>query len=99
MSVEPSELTSEVWTRWQGHVIRDVLHLGRCLGYSDHSGVFLAQSAAPGPSEVAVKLVPTDRALAESQLPRWKRAGATVHPHLLGLLQWGGCQLGGLPYL
>ncbi|MGC2460688.1 MAG: protein kinase [Steroidobacteraceae bacterium] len=99
MSVEPSELMSEVWTRWQGHVIHDVFPLGRCLGCSDHSGVFLTKSAALGPSEVAVKLVPTDRALAESQLPRWKRAGGIVHPHLLRLLQWGGCQLDGLPYL
>ena len=99
MSVEPSELMSEVWTRWQGHVIHDVFPLGRCLGCSDHSGVFLTKSAALGPSEVAVKLVPTDRALAESQLPRWKRSGGIVHPHLLRLLQWGGCQLDGLPYL
>ena len=57
------------------------------------------ESATPGPSEVAIKLVPTDRALAESQLPRWKKAGSLAHPHLLGLLQWGGCQLDGLPYL
>src|SRR5665213_2063545 len=99
MSVEPSELMSERWTRWQGHVIHDVLPLGRCLGCSDHSGVFLTKSAALDPSELAVKLVSTDRALAESQLPRWKRAGGIVHPHLLRLLQWGGCQLDGLPYL
>lgn len=99
MSVEPSELISEVWTRWQGHVINGVFPLGRLLGCSDHSGVFLSRSATPGPSEVAIKLVPIDRALAESQLPRWKKAGSLAHPHLLGLLQWGGCQLEGLPYL
>jgi TonB family protein len=99
MSVEPGELMSEVWTRWQGHVINDAFPLGRCLGCSDHSGVFLTKSAALGPSDVAIKLVPADRALAESQLPRWKRAGGIVHPHLLRLLKWGGCQLDGLPYL
>jgi serine/threonine protein kinase len=99
MSVEPSELMSEVWTRWQGHVINGVFPLGRLLGCSDHSGVFLSRSATPGPSEVAIKLVPTNRDLAESQLRRWKRAGGLAHPHLLGLLQWGGCQLDGLPYL
>ncbi len=99
MSVEPSELISEVWTRWQGHVIRDEFPLARCLGCSDHSGVFLTNSAALGPSDAALKLVPADRALAELQLPRWKRAGGIVHPHLLRLLQWGGCQLGGLPFL
>ena len=99
MSVEPSELMSEVWTRWQGYVINDVFPLGRFLGCSDHSGVFLTRSAAPGPSEVAIKLVPTNRALAELQLPRWKKAGSLAHPHLLGLLQWGGCHLEGLPYV
>jgi hypothetical protein len=99
MSVEASELLSNVWARWQGHVIHDMFPLGRCLGYSDHSGVFLSKSATPGAAEVAVKLVPADRALAESLLPRWKRAGGIVHPHLLKLLQSGGCQLDGLPYL
>jgi TonB family protein len=99
MSVEPSELMGEVWTRWQGHVINGVFPLGRFLGCSDHSGVFLSRSATPGPSEVAIKLVPTNRDLTESQLRRWKRAAGLAHPHLLGLLQRGGCQLEGLPYL
>jgi TonB family protein len=99
MSVEPSEATSEVWTRWQGHVINGAFPLGRCLGSSDHSGVFLTRSEAHDLAAVAIKLVPTNRALAEQLLPRWKRAGALPHPHLLPLLQWGGCQLEGLPYL
>jgi TonB family protein len=99
MSVEPSELSTEVWTRWQGHVINGVFPLGRYLGCSDHSGVFLTRSAERGPAELAIKLLPADRALAELQLPRWKRAGGLTHPHLLGLLEWGGCQLEGLPYL
>jgi len=99
MSVEASESMIEVWPRWQGYVINGVFHLGRYLGCSDHSGVFLTKSAARGPSEVAVKLVPANRALVESQLPRWKRAGGLAHPHLLRLMEWGGCQLDGLPYL
>ena len=90
---------SEVWTRWQGYVINGVFPLGRYLGCSDHSGVFLSESAARSPSVVAVKLVPTNRALAESQLPRWKRAGGLEHPHLLRLSECGGCQLDGLPHL
>ena len=98
MSVEPSEVTSEVWTNWQGHVINGVYSLGRFLGCSDHSGVFLT-TAAEHPAEVAIKLVPTNRALAECLLPRWKRAGGLAHPHLLRLSEWGGCQLDGLPYL
>jgi hypothetical protein len=98
MSVQPNEFRSELWTRWQGHLVNGVYPLGRYLGCSDHSGVFLTKSAAR-PSEVAIKLVPTNRALAESQLPRWKRAGGLAHPHLLRPLEWGGCQLDGLPYL
>lgn len=99
MSVEASEAVTEVWTRWQGHVINSTFPLGRCLGFSDHSGVFLTRTTARGPADVAIKLVPTNRALAELLLPRWKRAGSLAHPHLLPLLQWGGCQLEGLPYL
>ena len=99
MSVEPSELMSEVWTQWQGCVIHDVFPLGRYLGGSDHSGVFLTNCATLSPMDVAIKLVAADRVLAESLLPRWKRAGGIVHLHLLRLLQWGGCQLDGLPYL
>jgi hypothetical protein len=98
VSVEASELMSEAWTSWQGHIINGVFPLGRYLGCSDHSGVFLTKSPAH-PVELAIKLVPTSRELAESQLPRWKRAGGLAHPHLLRLFEWGGCQLDGLPYL
>jgi TonB family protein len=98
MSVEADEVASELWTRWQGQVINGVYPLGRYLGCSDHSGVFLTKHAAR-PADVAIKLVPTNRSLAESQLPRWKRAAALAHPHLLRLFECGGCQLDGLPYL
>jgi TonB family protein len=99
MSVEPSESLSEVWSRWQGQLINATFPLGRCLGSSDHSGVFLTTSTTRGPADVAIKLVPTNRALAELLLPRWKRAGSLAHPNLLPLVQWGGTQLEGLPYL
>ena len=97
--MEASESLTEVWTRWQGQVINTTFPLGRCLGSSDHSGVFLTRSSAKGPADVAIKLVPTNRALAELMLPRWKRAAGLAHPNLLPLLHWGGCQLEGLPYL
>jgi serine/threonine protein kinase len=99
MNVQANEVTSEVWTRWQGQVINGAFPLGRFLGCSDHSGVFLTKSAEHHLSQVAIKLVPADRSLAESQLPRWKRAGRVTHPHLLPMFAWGGCQLDGLPYL
>ena len=83
----------------QGHLVNGVYPLGRYLGSSDHSGVFLTRSAARGASELAIKLVPADRSVAESLLPRWKRAGGLTHPNLLRLHEWGGCQLEGAPYL
>ena len=99
MSLDPGESSGAVWTRWQGHVINGVFPLGRLLGSSDHSGVFLTRSAVRRPAEVAIKLVPTNRAEAELLLPRWRRAGRLIHPHLLRLWEWGGCQLEGVPHL
>lgn len=99
MSVVPIESESEVWARWQGHLINGEFPLGRYVGCSDHSGVFLTESAIRRPSVAAIKLVPANRDLAESLLPRWKRAGSLAHPGLLRLLEWGGCQLDGLPHL
>jgi len=99
MSVESGELMSDVWTRWQGKVVNGAFPLGRFVGCSDHGGVFVTKAAALGASDLAIKLVPADRALAELMLRRWKRAGGINHPHLMKLLQWGGCQLDGLPHL
>ena len=98
MSAEPIDSVCEAWRRWQGHVV-NAFPLRKCIGCSDHSGVFLTESAALGSSAVAIKLVTTNRALAELQLPRWKRAGGLAHPHLLRMWEWGGCQLDGLPHL
>ena len=49
MSVEPGEPMGEIWTRWQGHVINGTFPLGHYLGGSDHSGVFVTESAALTP--------------------------------------------------
>jgi serine/threonine protein kinase len=99
MSVEARELMTDEWTRWQGHVVNGVFPLGRLLGCSEQSGVFLTRWEEPGHRDVAIKLFPTTPAQTELQLPRWARAGANAHPHLLDLLESGACQLGGLPYL
>jgi TonB family protein len=94
MSVEPMDSTSEIWLAWQGRAINDELRLGRYLGGSDHSAVFLADPAA-----VAVKLVPALPGLAQSQLSDWNTAAGLAHPHLIRLLETGRCELDGQPYL
>lgn len=99
MGVEAHDLVDHEWTRWQGHVVNGVFPLGRCLGRSGHSGVFLTTSEEPGHRDVAIKLLPANRADEEVQLQRWVRASGLLHPHLLPLLESGSCLLDGLPYL
>ena len=90
---------SDVWLRWQGHVVSGAFTLRRYLGSSDHSGVVLTELTGREPREVALKLVPAHPARASLQLAHWNMAGGLAHPHLIRLLEIGRCQLGGLPYL
>jgi TonB family protein len=99
MSVEARESMSDVWTRWQGHIVDGAYPLGRYLGCSEHSGVFLTKSGERGHAVAAIKLFPANQGQEGLQLPRWKRAGGLPQPHLLPLLEWGGCQLDEAPYL
>ncbi len=98
--MEARELMVDVWTRWQGQVINGVFPLGRYLGCSEHSGVFLTRlGTRPHAPDVAIKLFPADQALEAAQIPRWNRAGGLAQPHLLPLFDWGKCELDGAPYL
>ncbi len=90
---------SDVWTQWEGQVINGTLPLRRCLGMSDHSGVFLTEYAARELPNAALKLVPLIPTLAESQLAHWAAAAALTHPNLIRLFETGRCQLGGQHYL
>ena len=90
---------SEIWTRWEGQSVNGAFPLRRCLGSSDHSGVFLTEYAEQSVPNVALKLVPAIPTLAESQLSHWSAAAALEHPHLIRLMETGRCQLGGSHYL
>ena len=90
---------SEIWTRWEGQMVNGAFPLHRCLGSSDHSGVFLTRYAEHSLPNVALKLVPAIPTLAESQLSHWNAAGELEHPHLVRLFKSGRCQLGGSHYL
>jgi TonB family protein len=90
---------SEVWTQLERQLVNGELPLHRCLGSSDHSGVFLTEYAAQNLARAALKLVPAIPTLAESQLSHWSAAAAVAHPQLIRLFETGRCQLGGLHYL
>ncbi len=85
---------SDVWIPWEGHVVNGTLPLLRCLGASDHSGVFLTEYAAAGLPKAALKLVPALPSLIEAQLSHWRAAIDLSHPRLVRLYESGRCQLG-----
>ena len=85
---------SDLWSQWEGHVVDGTYPLLRCLGTSDHSGVFLTESPAEGLAKVAVKLMPAIPSLTEAQLSHWRAAASLSHPRLMRLYDAGRCQLG-----
>jgi serine/threonine protein kinase len=85
---------SDVWTRWEGHVIDGTFPMLRCLGASDHSGVFLTEPRSGEVSKAALKLVPLIPSLVDAQLSHWRVAAGLSHPRLIRLYDTGRCQLG-----
>lgn len=95
MSVAADRLPmSDVWERWEGHIVGGSYPLRRYLGGSDHGGVFLTEYAPLGVPNAALKLVPAIPTLAQSQLAHWRTAAAATHPHLVRCFEVGRCQLG-----
>jgi TonB family protein len=87
------------WAKLETLVVDGVFTLQRCIGSTDHSGVFLAQSAHHAPADVALKLIPLDPKSAQAQLARWQLATRLANPHLLRIFQVGVCRLQGTHYL
>jgi serine/threonine protein kinase len=89
----------EIWTKWESQIVNGLFPLRRFLGRSNHSVVFLTEFRAQNLPKAAIKLVPADPAVDESQLARWQRMAALSHPHLIRILDSGRCKLGGHPFL
>ena len=90
---------NETWNQWEGETANGVYPLRRLLGSSDHSGVFLTEYGAKSPADAAIKIIPADPSLAETQLSHWRIATALYHPRLIRLLDAGRCVLHGQQYL
>jgi TonB family protein len=90
---------AEVRNNWEGQIINGVFPLRRFLGASDHSSVFLTESAVEGFLNAAIKIVPADPALSPVQLWHWKTAATFSHPHLIRLLDCGQCEIDGRQFL
>jgi TonB family protein len=87
---------SELWTKWEGQVVDGRFPLRRCLGVTDHSGVFLTEDPTHSLANAALKLVPAIPTLTELQLSHWNVAASLSHRRLLRLFSTGRCQLGNL---
>jgi len=85
---------AESWKHWEGRTV-DGFPLGRYLGGSDHSCVFLTQRARPQPGSAAIKLIQASTANWESQVSWWQQIEKFRHPHLIQLFENGRCQLDG----
>jgi TonB family protein len=91
---------TEDWTKqWERRIVNGVYPLRRFLGRSDHSVVFLTECKAQNIAQAAIKILPANPALIETQLGHWKRLATLSHSHLIRLLDAGRCQLGGHNFL
>jgi len=84
---------SETWDRWVGVTVDGRYPLQRYLGGSDHSAVFLSESAEANPA--AIKLISADAVDAERQLQRWHATRELTHPNLIRIIAAGRCELDG----
>jgi TonB family protein len=87
------------WAKLETHVVDGAFSLQRCVGSTEHSGVFLTHSTPHAPADLALKLIPLDTKSAQAQLARWRVATRLSHPHLLRIFQVGVCQVDGTHYL
>jgi len=89
----------EAWEKLEGQVVDGKFHLGRYLGGSEHSAVFLTERGQGTPKSAAIKLIPAGPGNADLQLLRWKLIAKLSHPHLVRLFEMGRCQLDGVALL
>jgi serine/threonine protein kinase len=90
---------TQIWPAWHSVAINGLYPLRRILHASDHGAVFLTESKTQNGADAAIKIVRTERGLADLQLRHWKAAAALSHPRLARILDSGRCQLGGQQFL
>jgi TonB family protein len=98
-AIETSNM-NEGWKRWEGRTVDGVFPLGRFLGETDHSAVFLTatQSGGDESGSAAIKLIAAE-ADAEKQLARWQAALELDHPNLIRIFAAGRAEIDGVRLL
>lgn len=90
---------TETATQWVGQVVDGKYQLGRFVGATDHSAVYVTDSRQAEVPRAVIKLVPADAAEANGQLARWRQAAKLSHPNLIRILDLGRYELDGTPVL
>jgi TonB family protein len=90
---------TQIRKKWQGQKIEGRFLLGRALGGSEQSAVFLTELIGREPRQAAIKIIPAAGGGDEVQLARWASAARLDHPHLLRVFESGRCELDGASYL
>jgi serine/threonine protein kinase len=99
MSAEPRQTTAnDAWMTWQNQVVQGRFALRRCLGWTDHSAVFLTEHKAKNLAEAAIKFVRADAPQAQTLLLHWQAAVNLSHAHLVQLFEVGRYESGGHDY-
>jgi len=89
----------DTWKLWEGRVVEGKFPLRQWLGGSDHSAVFLTESADQPSQRAAIKLIRVEEGKAEPQLSRLQATRTLSHPHLIRTFEYGLCRMDGSPFL
>jgi len=84
---------TEAGTKQIGEAVNGKFRLGRLVGRTQRSAVFLTEYDGQPVKKAAIKLIPADSVDALAQLARWKQAAKLSHPHLVRLLEMGRCEI------
>ena len=83
----------ESWKSWEGRLVAGKFPLQQWLGGSDHSAVFLTETAPPGSEKAAIKLIVAEAADMERRLAHLRETTRLSHPHLMRTFEAGRGQI------
>ncbi len=90
---------SDLWKRCEGQLVDEKFPLREFLANTNHSAVFLSESAGSEAHKVIVKFIPAEISAPEERLATWNKTAELVHPHIVRLMDSGRCRMAGLELL
>ena len=85
----------ETWKSWEGRVVEGKFPLRQWLGGSEHSAVFLTESANLPSQKIAIKLTPVESGNTDTHLSHLALTKKLSHPHLIRTYECGSCRMEG----